>query len=468
MTRLPLAPIIALALLAAAPAAANEPLPAALAELVAATETYPQDHAAAVALAWAAYGAERFEMSVGAWDRAIALSDGNLDDHLGRSLALLALGRVPDARADARSAVELNPDLPTTWARLAWTQRHPVGVEAPVYGQLAAASSYRRALVLEPEDALVRCGLAWVRYSLGDSLGAQARFIAQLMDDPSDDCAREGAVATAPTVRFGGAVSAAGLLYDGHSANTGGLSVLVQGGATFADVAFLELSGRFLGIDRGTVSDDYTQEELHARVGAAHAGFGGQLLVSVLHGSTEPEPAAVISGQVWGGAGVTGRIEGSIGSHGDGMAQMLGGGVRVPVASFLQLDARVRVSTWRSAFPVPDPITLQPIPAEAEGPFVNVQGSALLDIGRLHLELGGRGGTEVRPVRFDEPTVWNTTARPLAGAFVDGAVDLTEHFALSFGYEALSMRPTDGTSDDYFIHVLSLGFTVEGKGGLRR
>jgi len=96
-----------------------------------------------------------------------------------------------------------------------------------------------------------------------------------------------------------------------------------------------------------------------------------------------------------------------------------------------------------------------------------VQGSALIDAGRLHLEVGGRGGTEVRPVRFDEPTVWNTTARPLAGAFVDAAVDLDDHFALTFGYEALAMRPVDG-SDDYFIHVLSFGFTVEGKGGLRR
>ncbi len=457
------------ALFVAAPGLADEPLPADLAELVAAAETYPQDHGAAVALAWGAYRAGRFEMSIEAWDKAVALSGGNLDDHLGRSLALLELDRAADARADARRATELAPDLPAAWSRLAWTQRHAVGVEAPVWGRLAAARSYRTALALEPGDALAACGLAWTRYTLGDTLGAQARFVRQLQDDPSSDCAREGAVATAPLARFGGAVSASGLLYDGHIANTGGLSVLVQGGATFADVAFLELSGRFLGIDRGEVDDDYIQQELHLRVGAAHAGFGGQLLVSMLGNNAETTPVGVISGRVWGGAGVTGRLEASLGSYSDGTATMIGGGVRIPVLAFLQLDARVRASWWRGPElpPPPDPLAPAPPEPETEGPFVNVQGSALIDAGRLHLEVGGRGGTEVRPVRFDEPTVWNTTARPLAGAFVDAAVDLDDHFALTFGYEALAMRPVDG-SDDYFIHVLSFGFTVEGKGGLRR
>ena len=145
---------------------------------------------------------------------------------------------------------------------------------------------------------------------------------------------------------------------------------------------------------------------------------------------------------------------------------MGGVGVRVPVLSFLRIDARVRLSSWHPTTPTDLPPGAPVSPAD-EGPFANLQASALLSLGPLDLEVGGRYGPEVRPIRFDEPTAWNLVDRPTAGVFASGRIAFSDNLGLTFGYEALRLRPPDDT-ESYHTHVLTLGVYAEGTGGLNR
>ena len=477
-TLLPVLVALMVSVVTPAPGLAEEapqPMSPALATAAAESDTYPQDYAAAVRYAQAAVTAERPELALIAWDRAMALSGGNLEVLLGRSLTLLDLGRIADARRDARSATDQAPDQPIVWTRRAWAQRNTPKLASGAWGQLGAESSYRRALALDSENAAAHCGLAWSLLALGDRLGAERAFRLRFEQDPADDCAIDGAVASAPRIAGGGGVVLAGIVRDGHPLYVGGLSLLVQGGVEVADLAFFQVTGRFLwlfseeesGSDRaagrggptvGPASGQtatYDQQELWLRAGAHHRGAGGQVLVGVLDASTSDESFATVGGQGWVSFGATLRGEGAWAGYGDGETAMGGLGLRVPVTSFLSLDGGLRLSSW------------MPTDSESEGPYAAGSLAALLDVGRLHLEAGGRFGTEIRPLRFDEPILWNTTERYVGGAFVDGTVELHDKFGLSFGYELLRMQPVDG-SDDRHTHVFSLGVYGQGVGGLRR
>ena len=474
----PLLPLLlALLVSAAMPAFAQEtaaprPMPPELATAAAESDTFVQDYAAAVRYAQAAVAAERPELALLAWDRAMELSGGNLEVFLGRSLTLLDLGRIQPARLDAAAATEVAPDQGIAWTRRAWAQRHTPKFASGAWGNLGAESSYRRALVLDPSDTTAGCGLAWTRLALGDRLGAERAFRIRFEQDPSDGCAADGAMASAPRIAGGGSVVLAGMVRDGHPLYAGGLSLLVQGGLEVADLAFFQVTGRFLwlfpneGVSVGPPgappgspgtggTTPYDQQELWLRAGAHHRGAGGQVLVGVLDASSTDDSFATVGGQGWVTFGATLRGEGAWAGYSDGETAMGGVGLRVPVTSFLALDGGFRLSSWL------------PTDAEAEDPYAAGSLAAILDIDRLHLEAGGRFGTEIRPLRFDEPTLWNTTERYGGGAFVDGSIELHDNLGLSFGYELLRMQPTDG-SDDRHTHVFSLGIHGQGIGGLRR
>jgi len=440
-----------------------------LARAAALSDTWPQDYAAAVGWARAAVTAERPEDALRAWDRAMALSGGNLEVLLGRSATLLELDRVVEARLDARGATALAPDLPASWNGRAWAQRHTPGLASGAWGLLDAETSYRRALRLDPDDATAGCGLAWTRLALGDRVGAEQAFRLRFEADPADDCAARGAAESRPRITGGGALVVAGVVRDGHPLYAGGPSLLVQGGLEIADLAFVQVTGRFLwllpsreaaGGPPGSPQSlngaaPYDQQEIWLRAGADHRGSGGQVLVGIFNASTADAAFATVGGQGWLTWGATLRGEGSFARYADGDTVMGGLGVRVPVTSFLSLDGGLRLSSW--------------LPAEGddEGPLVAGQASALLELGRLGLEVGGRFGTEVRPLRFADPTLWNTTERYGGGLFVDGSIELHENIGLTLGYELLRMQPVDG-SDDRHTHVFSLGVFGRGTGGLRR
>ncbi len=402
-------------------------------------EAFPDDYATAVALAKGAYAEGRFELSLEAWDAARDISDGNLETRLGRVMTLLALDRVAEARLESAAAVASTHD-DSAWLTHAWAMRQAMGFEAPVYSLLGAESAYGRAI--DAPDAA--CGRAFTRVELGDSLGSRATFVRLLEANPSDACALAGA--SRPTIRFGGGVAGSATLYQDHPSNVAGGALELHGWIDVADFAFFGVSGRYLGIaSEDTSAEPYEQGELWLRAGLRHRGIGGQLLVAVVDRNTTDVAAPVIAGQVWASFGPTVRLEGSWSEWTDGEAAMFGVGIRVPVLSFLSFDAALNLSSISTD--------------DAVNP--SGSGAVIFDWDRFSLKVGGRGGTEVRPVRFDEASVWNTTEYLGASAFLDGTLKLNDHFGLTFGYEVARLEPSDG-SDARHTHVLTFGVTAEG------
>ena len=399
-------------------------------------ETYPDDYATAMSLAQAAYTEGDFALALTAWDAAKSTSNGNLESRLGRVMTLLALGRVAEARQESAAATASGH--PDAWLTHAWALRQPNGFEAPVYPLLSAEAAYSRAL----DAPNAACGRAFTRVELGDTLGTRRTFARLLEDNPSDPCAL---ASSAPSVRFGGGLTGSATLYQDHPTNVAGGAVEGNSWVDVADLLFVGVSGRFLGIGyEDTTIEPYEQGEFWLRLGARHRGVGGQLLVAAVGRSTADTAAPVVAGQVWATFGPTVRLEGSWSEWTDFEAAMFGLGVRVPVLSFLSFDAALNLSSRSTSDDV----------------HPSGSGSVIFDWDPIRLQIGARGGTEVRPVRFDEASVWNTTENLAASAFLDGTVQLNPHLGLTFGYEVARLEPTDG-SDARHTHVLTFGVTAE-------
>lgn len=453
-----------------APAAPPSALPLDLAVAAAESDTWPEDHGAAVRYAQAAAQAGRHDLALLAWERAEAASGPSLPSLAGRSAALAGLGRAPEAMALARAATRLAPDREEAWDALAWAHRHPPRLGPGTWGSLAAEASYLRALRLDRQDDTARCGLAWTRLSLGDRIGPHRTFRLRLAADPDDACGTAGAGASAPRIAGGGALVASGLLPQGSPTWEGGASVLVQGGIEIADLAFLQASARLLwllpsasgtpggrpsGAGPANEAARFDQQELWLRAGLRHRGSGGQILAGFVEESIAAGTAVVIGGQGWVTFGATVRGEGAWSGYEDGIATLGGGGVRVPVTSFLDVDAGFRVSSW------------SPVSGTKLGPDPSASVAALVHEGRLSLEAGGRFGTEHRPPRFDGPTLWNTQERVTASAWLAGTIAIARALGIAVGYEVLRLDPADGTGVRH-THVLSLGITGQASGDLRR
>lgn len=422
-----------------------------LSALRAAAEQFPQDYATQVALARAADALDQPELALQAWDAAFGVSGGNHESSLGRTMALLRAGEVEAARAQARATLQRFPESAAAWKVHAWSQRQFAPWMPRTYGLLTARSAYARAWSLAPE-ADTRCGFAYTRLSLGAPVAARQDFAAMLLADPGDPCAVDGAGSTRPRIGFGGGFVLSGSIYQQHATNLGGFNAQIFGDVTFSDLVFVEIAARFAGVayDSGAGTADYRQDEIWGRVGVSHEGFGGQLVAAAVGSSSAVNPIPVLAGQGWATFGPTVRLEGSWARYADGDVGKVGFGLRVPVTSFLSLDGGLDVSGSSTA---------------AAGPHFSGFGSALLDFGPVGLELGFRAGTEVRPVRLDELSVWNLADPLAASAFVDAGVTLNPNLDLFFGYEILRLRPLDG-SDASHTHVLSVGLRGHGSGGL--
>ncbi len=449
--RIPVSIAAALVLLCAAPAAAQD-----LEGLRAAAEAWPQDYATQLALARAADAAEDTDLALQAWQAAFTVSGGNLDSSLGLSMALLADGQVPQARAAAKAAVAAFPESTLALRTHAWTLRHAAPNMPGTYGFVAAERAYVAAYDLEPTEDDTLCGAAWTRFSLGAPVLAREDFVTLLLKDSGDPCAVAGTAATRPMIRAGGGFNLTGTLYQDHDTNLGGFNALIFGNVTFADLVYASIYGRFMGIayDSGSGTQDYRQDEIWGRVGISHLGFGGQLLAGAVGTTSSTSAIPVFAWQGWATFGPTLRAEGTWASYDDGNAMRGGLGLRVPVTSFLDLDGGVDISGLITT-------------TGQTGPYVSAHLSALVRVGPLTIQPGFRAGNELRPVRIDEPSVWNTTDLIQASAFLDGTVNINPNLDLTFGYEVLRLKPTDG-SDVRHTHVISLGLAASGTGGLRK
>ncbi|WP_424862736.1 tetratricopeptide repeat protein [Streptomyces sp. MMS24-I29] len=122
--------------------------------------------------------AERYELAIADYDRAIELGvEGDLA-HFGRGLTRLAVHQYRDALADFTRAVEANPADPTNLAQRAWTHN--------LLGENEeAARDYDRALALEPDDIFARTMRGAWRRRLGQHDEAIADFDRAFAIDPS-------------------------------------------------------------------------------------------------------------------------------------------------------------------------------------------------------------------------------------------------------------------------------------------
>ena len=81
--------------------------------------------------------------------------------------------------------------------------------------------------------------------------------------------------------------------------------------------------------------------------------------------------------------------------------------------------------------------------------------------------MAGHFGPEVRPLRFDAPSLWNVYELVTASASVDGTVHLTPNFGLSFGYEVLRLEERE--SDEVrHTHTMTFGVFAEFERGLKK
>lgn len=446
-------PLVVVALMVLASPARAQDLPGAptnpLAEAQADAERYPQDYATVARLATVAAGQQRWDVALGAWEGAYALSGGNLDSSLGRVLALLGAGRATEARAAAKDATDRHPDADLAWATRAWTLRqHQAGLPG-TWGLGGARAAYRKALALRPDDSY-RCGLAFVDLQRGDRAAALAAFSAL----PADPCSAAGLQASRPDWRVYGSLTFAGLAYQDHADDTGGASLIVQGGARIAELVHVELTGRFLWKDFAEdATTRYQQQELWGRVGVSHAGFGGEVLAGAIGGSLSTGGRFVIGGQGWVTSGATMRIGGAVGDWSDGTSGQLQAGLLIPVLARLGLDVRGGLSAWQADA------------GTSAGPLGWGGASAELDLDPVQLTVGGWGGPRVRPVDFDEPSVWNVLERPVAGFDLEASVRLGSLLGLHAGYQVLRLDPLDGSTHPH-THVITFGVHAQGGGAL--
>jgi len=99
--------------------------------------------------------------------------------HMGRGLALVAQGELPEARASLERAVELDPKATSAWIAL--------GLVSDRAGDHAAAAQYyQSALQVEPDRYEVRNNLGMSKLLSGDYEGATVAFRNAAHIDPRD------------------------------------------------------------------------------------------------------------------------------------------------------------------------------------------------------------------------------------------------------------------------------------------
>lgn len=378
--------------------------------------------------------------------------------HQARVLPLLQQGRIAEARAAARTAVRLIPASARARMLHAWALRHvPRGLPG-VYALPRATAAYGQARRLAPSTPDAACGRAWTRFAQGDRVGARRTFSRLVSATPSDDCALSGARATAARWRASGTFFLTGTAYASHPTNTGSVGTIARGRAVLDDLLFIEITGRLLAIGADVSGTKVTgsQVEAWARVGVDHAGFGVEGLAAVVKSSADAVAASVVAGRAWATFGVTLRGEAAVSNFSTGTATLAGAGLFVPVLSVLDLDAEVQLTRWNAD---DDAIT---------APAAMVSASAIVTpIPDLSLTITGRGGRAWAPIRFDQPTIWNTTWSQTAGAEVAVSGRLLPWLTLHGSWEVARLQGAAAGSTSH-THVFGLGATVETEGGMRR
>lgn len=404
-----------------------------------------EDYALVVQLAEEARAAGRPELAVEAWALAEHLSGGNLETAMGPIVDLVATGQGGSARAHAAEAVRLAPELVKPWSLRGWAWRGLAWT--PDVGARVASLSYRRAEHNAGEEGSAddACGLAWTRAASGNLTGARA-------------AAARAEVACAPalphTLTGWGAVFGAVSAWQGTPYRSTGGHAVLQGGLSWDEWLDLELTGRFSSIatvDLAGETGPIHQGEGWGRVTVRHAGLGASLLVGGLGLDGQATGKGVtVGGSLWGTWGVRLAAHGAWTSYNDGPAWQAGGTLAVPLRSWLTLSGGVGATAWTPN----DEATL----TVDGGPHVSGHLGVALTQGPVDLSLSGTFGQEVRPIRLDEPTVYNLGSLVAGTGSFDLGVRVGGPVTLRASYDLMHLAPEAETP--VYLHLATLGVVI--------
>lgn len=455
---------------------------------------WPSDYSAWVRLARAAE-ADHPELAVEAWREAEAINPNgrNLETAAGQVVPQLAVGNRGAARRAASDAVNFAPQLPGLHLLRA-TARAEVGAWVPEwFGDLRAQPSLRAAIRVAPaagtrgartpSDDAAWCAMGWGRLRLADSIGARRAFAR--VSDEATTCG--GNAFAQPENTMSAYFSTTGIAYQ-NADNTGGLSFSAGADALVGRVLILGLSGRALWVGQsqtqtvplppgetgapgsppasGGVS---SQQEVWGRIGLTHRGHGVQAVVGGAFSQVRGQAATnkfMVGGTAWASWFVTPRIEAAFSRYADGSALQGALGVRVPLVRHLSLDGGAQMTRFASVEDVDLPEGV-PSAEVSDQPMFSGFGSLRLEAPKFQLSAGGRLGPEFRPIRLQDPTLWNLTRTITASGFVRGAVapalflshePVSNPIWLYAGYEVMRLAPSD-TEGTSHLHLATIGIS---------
>ncbi|MFT4625671.1 MAG: hypothetical protein ACI8PZ_004342 [Myxococcota bacterium] len=430
-------------------AASAQDLAAARAEF----DAFPADYTASVVYAWAAWNDGDPDASLEGWRRAEALSSRNLETTTGSVLPLVALQRWREAAAAARDAVTLAPQEPLPWTIRGWAWRYRPLVLG--IGESEARRSYRTAVALDPDAGAAWCGLGWLRLARGDRLGAARAFALS-----GSECGPGASARARPRWTGGAALLGAVSGWSGHPSRAVGGGGVVQAWFAHGELVSARLTGRTVavGLRPDAVGGSVRQHEGWAELGVGHAGSGVKLVGGLPGGTSGAGQVAGV--RAWATLGATGRVELACARWTDAAQRQVAGGLAVPLGIPITAEARVQSTSLRF---------------DAGGSVSGLGGTLAArwtGDGPVQAVVGGRVGTEWRPIRVDEPSVWNLLEPLRGGGFggLDVAVSPTIRVVGSYDVAALGgvwnpdfQGEVSGTS---VAHVGVLG--VSGRFGTRQ
>lgn len=418
-------------------ALAQTPLEAARAEAL----RYPTDYASQVRLAEQAGAAGRYREAFAAWTAALHLSDRNLESSLGRSVIAAAIGEGRTSLTDAQRALELSPEQTSGWMTRAWAWRNVRWM--PGFGFERAAADYRQVLEMEPRHASAMCGLGWMQAMRGHRIAARSSF-ARTEELGGMPCGRNGLRRTAPAWTGWGTLSTTGSAYQNRDVQ-GALVGHLSAGAQYDELLTLQLTGRGLGF-----FPSGSQFEVWGQASVAQGGHG--LRLSGAGGFGEADGTTVLGVEAWTTWWAT--IHGGFvySTYDDGRVFQGIADLRTPWTPVVSTTVGLGLTTFRAA-DLNDP---------PEDDAVNLAGRAILDLEfrRFTLSAGGRFGPEYRPVRLDDPSLYNHSARIGASGLVRATVFVTDVMDVHLGYEVLRLQPPADPTNIGHQHLFTLGLTL--------
>ncbi len=442
-------------LLALAAPALGAPLPPAVQAAWDASGRYPQDYASAVSLGQQAEAAGLNRLACVGWARAREISRGSLVSQLGEARCRLALGEHDRAAALADGLVRGFPDSADAHLIQAEVLRTDPGPLPDALQNLRAAHATAHAVELAPSDPLARCADGWARLRLGDRFGARAAF-----EQASGPCAEAGQQASRPApVQVYGGLYVTGLQWAGQQGQRAGASTLVDASARIYELVDVGASVRVgQNSTRGQgESQTYEQSERWLRAGVSHAGHGARLIGGWIDGGGDSDTTATVLGaRAWTTWWATLAVEGATVDYSDGSGWQGAASLSVPVTNTLSVQAGLGISALTLDAAADGATTGRSASGEA---LVHGLLAAHLRRPDWTLSAGVRLGEEIRPVRLDEPTLWNLTDRIVGSGFVRGTVSATAWLDVYAGYELLQLQDSFDASTSQ-AHAFTGGLGV--------